>query len=48
MAAPIGYGTTAVYGFIVVDNPQANILNINGADNGLHVVSAIAGLVVTL
>lgn len=44
----IGYGAAAVYGFIVVDNPDANILNINMADNWLHVASALAGLVIAL
>ena len=42
------YGATFVYGLIVQGNPDANILNINGADNGLHLVSAIAGLVIAL
>ncbi len=44
----IGYGATFVYGLIVQNNPDLNILNINGADNGLHLVSAIAGLAVAL
>jgi len=44
----IGYGAAAIYGFIVVDNPDANILNINDADNWLHVVSALAGLAIAL
>jgi uncharacterized membrane protein YuzA (DUF378 family) len=44
----IGYGATFVYGLIVADDPDANILNINGADNGLHVVSALAGLAIAL
>lgn len=44
----VGYGATFVYGLIVADNPEANILNINGADNGLHVVSALAGLAIAL
>ena len=44
----IGYGATFVYGLIVADNPDANILNINGADNGLHLVSALAGLAIAL
>ncbi|WP_418608253.1 DUF4383 domain-containing protein [Georgenia sp. SUBG003] len=38
----VGYGATAVYGFLVVNNPDANILNINQADNWLHVFSALA------
>ncbi len=44
----IGYGAAAVYGLIVVDNEDANILNINGADNVLHIVSALAGLAIAL
>ncbi|MCU1430946.1 MAG: hypothetical protein JWP95_51 [Actinotalea sp.] len=43
------YGLTTIYGFIVgqEDNP-ANILNINGADNILHLVSTLAGLAIAL
>ncbi|MEN1975072.1 DUF4383 domain-containing protein [Cellulomonas olei] len=44
----VGYGATFVYGLVVANNPDANILNINGADNGLHVVSALAGLAIAL
>jgi uncharacterized membrane protein YuzA (DUF378 family) len=44
----IGYGATAVYGFLVVNNPDADILNINHADNWLHVVSALAGFAIAL
>jgi hypothetical protein len=44
----VGYGATAIYGFLVVNNPETNILNINGADNVLHVVSALAGFAVAL
>ncbi|WP_043500983.1 DUF4383 domain-containing protein [Georgenia sp. SUBG003] len=44
----VGYGATAVYGFLVVNNPDANILNINQADNWLHVFSALAGFVIAL
>src|SRR5918997_7180806 len=35
----IGYGAAFVYGLIVVNNPDANLLNINAADNVLHIVS---------
>ncbi|WNB84368.1 DUF4383 domain-containing protein [Cellulomonas sp. ATA003] len=42
------YGATFVYGLIVANDPDANILNINGADNGLHIVSALAGLAIAL
>ncbi len=44
----IGYGATSVYGLVVANNPEANILNINGADNGLHIASTLAGLAVAL
>lgn len=44
----IGYGAAAVYGLIVVDDADANLLNINGADNVLHIVSALAGLAIAL
>jgi len=44
----IGYGAAFVYGLIVVDDPEANVLNINGADNVLHAVSAAAGLLIAL
>src|SRR5690606_24370780 len=29
----IGYGAAFVYGLIVVSDPEANVLDINGADN---------------
>jgi len=44
----IGYGATFVYGLIVADDADTNVLNINGADNGLHLVSALAGLAIAL
>ncbi|SMF21352.1 uncharacterized protein DUF4383 [Cellulosimicrobium cellulans J34] len=44
----IGYGAAFVYGLIVVNDPEANVLNINGADNVLHAASAAAGLVIAL
>ena len=44
----VGYGATFVYGLIVVNDPDTNILNINGADNVLHIVSAAAGLAIAL
>ncbi|SDF56007.1 protein of unknown function [Cellulosimicrobium cellulans] len=44
----IGYGAAFVYGLIVVNDPEANVLNINGADNVLHAVSAAAGLAIAL
>jgi hypothetical protein len=42
------YGLTFVYGLIVANNEDLNFLNINGADNGLHIVSALAGLAIAL
>lgn len=44
----IGYGAAFVYGLIAVNDPEINFLNINDADNWLHVVSAVAGLVIAL
>lgn len=44
----IGYGAAFVYGLMVVDDPEANVLNINDADNVLHIVSALAGLAIAL
>ncbi len=44
----IGYGAAFVYGLFVVDNPDANFLNINWADNWLHLASVIGGLLVAL
>jgi fumarate reductase subunit D len=44
----IAYGATFIYGLIVADDPDANFLNINGADNVLHLVSALAGLAIAL
>ena len=44
----VGYGATFVYGLIAVNNPDINLLNINAADNVLHVLSAGAGLAIAL
>lgn len=44
----IGYGLASVYGLVVVNDEDANILNINGADNVLHIVSTLAGLAIAL
>ncbi|HEV6953078.1 MAG TPA: DUF4383 domain-containing protein [Promicromonospora sp.] len=44
----VGYGAAFVYGLIAVNNPDINVLNINTADNWLHVLSVVAGLVVAL
>jgi Domain of unknown function (DUF4383) len=42
------YGLTFVYGLIAVNNDAINFLNINGADNVLHILSALAGLAIAL
>ena len=42
-----GYGATFLYGLAVAGKDSAaNFLSINAADNGLHLVSAIAGVVI--
>jgi Domain of unknown function (DUF4383) len=43
-----GYGLTFLYGLFAAGNSNINFLSLNGADNGLHVVSALAGLAVAL
>jgi hypothetical protein len=43
-----GYGLAFVYGLFAAGNDDINFLSINGADNGLHLVSSIAGLAVAL
>ncbi|GAB2475069.1 hypothetical protein GCM10027063_14910 [Promicromonospora xylanilytica] len=43
-----GYGATFVYGLFAVNNPDINILNINAADNVLHVLSVLVGLAIAL
>jgi len=44
----VGYGATFVYGLVAVNNPEINFLNINAADNGLHILSVGAGLAIAL
>lgn len=44
----VGYGATFVFGLFAVSNPDINFLNINAADNGLHIVSVVAGLAIAL
>lgn len=39
----IVYGLTFLFGLFAAGNDDVNILNLNGADNGLHLVSAIVG-----
>jgi hypothetical protein len=43
-----GYGATFVYGLVAVNNPGINVLNINAADNVLHILSVVVGLVIAL
>jgi hypothetical protein len=43
-----GYGAAFVYGLLAAGNRDINFLSINGADNGLHLVSAIAGVAIAL
>jgi hypothetical protein len=44
----VGYGAVFVYGLFAAGNHDINFLSINGADNGLHLVSALAGLAIAL
>lgn len=44
----IGYGAAFVYGLVAVNNPDVNFLNINAADNWLHILSVVAGLAIAL
>ncbi len=43
----VGYGAAFIYGLIAVGE-EWDILNINAADNWLHILSALAGLAVAL
>src|SRR3954454_6759699 len=43
----VGYGAAFVYGLVAVGEDW-DFLNINGADNVLHLLSALAGLVIAL
>ena len=44
----VGYGATFVYGLFAVNEDDINFLSLNAADNGLHLVSALAGLAIAL
>jgi uncharacterized membrane protein YuzA (DUF378 family) len=44
----LAYGATFLFGLAAVGNPDINFLSLNGADNGLHLVSALAGLAIAL
>jgi uncharacterized membrane protein YuzA (DUF378 family) len=43
-----GYGLAFLYGLFAAGNSDINFLSLNGADNGLHLVSAAAGLAIAL
>jgi Domain of unknown function (DUF4383) len=43
-----GYGLAFIYGLFAAGNSNINFLSLNGADNGLHLVSAVAGLAIAL
>ena len=43
-----GYGLAFLYGLFAAGNSDINFLSLNGADNGLHLVSALAGLAIAL
>lgn len=42
----VAYGATFVYGLFAVNEEDVNFLSINNADNVLHLVSALAGVVI--
>jgi hypothetical protein len=43
-----GYGLAFLYGLFAAGNSDINFLSLNGADNGLHLVSAVAGAAIAL
>ena len=43
----VGYGAAFIYGLLAVGE-EWDFLNINGADNGLHLVTALVGLAIAL
>jgi Domain of unknown function (DUF4383) len=43
----VGYGAAFIYGLLAVGEDW-DFLNINGADNGLHLATALVGLVIAL
>jgi 4-hydroxybenzoate polyprenyltransferase len=43
-----GYGLAFLYGLFAAGNSDINFLSLNGADNGLHLLSAAAGLAIAL
>jgi hypothetical protein len=47
-ALAVGYGATFVFGLFAVNEEDINFLSLNSADNGLHLVSTLAGLAAAL
>lgn len=43
-----GYGLVFLYGLFAVDDSDINFLSLNWADNWLHLVTVLAGLVIAL
>ena len=43
-----GYGLAFLYGLFAAGNSDINFLSLNGADNGLHLVSAVVGVAIAL
>jgi uncharacterized membrane protein YuzA (DUF378 family) len=43
-----GYGVAFIYGLFAAGNRDINFLSLNGADNILHLVSALAGVAIAL
>ena len=49
IALAAGYGLTFVYGlFVAGQDTSANFLSLNGADNVLHLLSALAGVAIVM
>jgi hypothetical protein len=44
----VGYGLAFIYGLFAAGNSDINFLSLNGPDNGLHLVSTLAGLAIAL
>ena len=44
----VGYGLAFLYGLFAAGNDDINFLSINGADNVLHLLSAVGGLAIAL
>jgi len=44
----VGYGAVFIYGLVVDKSSSANFLALNSADDGLHLLTSLAGLVTAL